>query len=40
MPNANQFIQFCIATITVKVWDPTEWVQLYCILPYFKILYS
>ena len=24
IPNANQFLQFCIVTINIKVWDTTE----------------
>jgi len=31
------FIQFCIETNIANLWDPTEWMHLYCILSCCKI---
>jgi hypothetical protein len=33
------FIQLYIETNIVNLRDPTEWIHLYCTVPYFKILY-
>jgi len=32
-------IKFYILTIIANLWDPTQWIHLYCTLPYFKLLY-